>query len=57
VDVARATQALAPRVAPSFLKSKEYLKYSIENIQLLVTNKLFHETFLPCLRAARTGRH
>jgi len=27
VDVARAAQALAPRVVPSFLQSKEYLKY------------------------------
>jgi hypothetical protein len=26
VDVARAAQALAPRDAPSFLKSKEYLR-------------------------------
>jgi hypothetical protein len=33
VEVARAAQALAPRVAPSFLKWKEFLKYSIENIQ------------------------
>jgi hypothetical protein len=31
VDVARAAQALAPRVAPSFLKWKEFLKYSIFN--------------------------
>jgi len=48
VDVARAAQALpqrtrlrgvcaacAPRVAPSFLKWKEFLKYSIFNIQSL----------------------
>jgi hypothetical protein len=33
VDAARAAQALAPRVAPAFLKWKEFLKYSIENIQ------------------------
>jgi hypothetical protein len=31
VDIARAAQALAPRVAPSFLKSIELLKYSIFN--------------------------
>ncbi len=36
MDVARAAQALAPRVAPSLLKWKEFLKYcalqSSENI-------------------------
>jgi hypothetical protein len=41
VDVARAAQALAPRVAPFFLKWKEFLKYSIFN------QKYFNTVFLP----------
>jgi hypothetical protein len=38
VDVARAAQALAPRVAPSFFlngKNSLNIQYSIENIQSL----------------------